>query len=204
MKTARDKPSDVCLQEGEQLGAAPGGAGGAEDQQKEHEAKGGEAKAGEEECEEEYDTDDFGEDGEGSSQPNSPTASEAALLGGFGFKAHQGGGGADDGGGMDGVVSFQPEIALAFAGIGGEDGSSGGGVHAAAAAAAAAAAGKPPRQRRAGRVGKRKGGMPALCPGCGQAPLSEEDKRAASKRGRRKKGDDSGECWWSGVGRVDG
>jgi hypothetical protein len=191
-------PSGLCLQEGKQLDAVPAVAGGAgaggaaEDEQKEPEVRA--VKDGEEECEEDYETDDLGDDEEGSSQPNSPTASEAALLGGFGFEEHQGGGNAGGDGLVDGVVSFQPEIALAFAGIGVEGGS---GVH---AAVAAAAAGKPPRQRRAGRVGKRKGGMPALCPGCGQAPLSEEDKRAASKRGRRKKGDDSGVCCVWGVG----
>lgn len=64
----------------------------------------------------------------------------------------------------------------------------------AAAEAAATAAQQPDQCRAGGRLGKRKGGMPPLCPSCGQPPLSEEDKRAASKRGRRKKNDGSGEA----------
>lgn len=95
------------------------------------------------------------------------------------------------------ALGLQPDIAAAF------------GVGPAPAAGAAAlpssggrASGRGGRSgggRQVGKLGashrgsaQRKGGMPPLCPGCGAPPLSEEDKRAASKRGRRKKGDESG------------
>lgn len=123
--------------------------------------------------------------GEEDEAPGSPTASEAALLNELMQQR-----------GSSTIVDYQPEIAMAFAGTKG-------GAAAAAAAAVAASGGAAPRLPSAGfkgrspgglatRVGKRKGGMPLLCPGCGEPPLSEEDKRAASKRGRRKKDDLTG------------
>lgn len=132
---------------------------------------------------EEVSEEDEEEDGELEGQqrleaPNSPTASEAALLN----ELMQ-----ERGSATGGVIEYQPEIAMAFAHL------DAGGTVATAFGGTAGGAGLPrkPRGGAGGRLGKRKGGMPALCPGCGAQPLSEEDKRAASKRGRRRKNDET-------------
>jgi hypothetical protein len=125
-----------------------------------------------------------GSDDEGTeverSLPGSPTASEAALLGVL--MLQQGSAEALQADIMSAFGASAPGSSQVSGGSGGGDAAGTSTVH-------------PPRARRvAVASGKRKGGMPAVCPCCGQLPLSEEDKRAASKRGRRKKADESGEA----------
>ncbi len=130
-------------------------------------------------------------DGEGSGEEDEePTYSDVELL--EDFMQHPAAGAPA----LPSLAAFglQPDIAAAF------------GVGPAVAAGAGALrssgrGGRSAASRAGGASSKahrnsvhRKGGMPPLCPGCGAPPLSEEDKRAASKRGRRKKGDESGAC----------
>ncbi|KAI7839362.1 hypothetical protein COHA_006887 [Chlorella ohadii] len=127
-------------------------------------------------------------DGEGSGEEDEePTYSDVELL--EDFMQHPAAGAPA----LPSLAAFglQPDIAAAF------------GVGPAVAAGAGALrssgrGGRSAASRAGGASSKahrnsvhRKGGMPPLCPGCGAPPLSEEDKRAASKRGRRKKGDES-------------